>query len=114
MLVPFNAVIDGVTAYARTEIVPKLPGEGIKGFGVGFVSALVIGRIEHILRQLMQHPVVAMLELVDDKDRVELDTLRIAALQAMPAEGISIQITPQIKMTFGEDDITRLYEFIKG
>lgn len=112
MLVPMNDVINGITAFFRTEVLPHLPTDGVKGFGVGFAAALAINRIEKIIRQLIGLPVVAMLGVVDDGDMVDIEALREAALQAMPDDGLGIQITPQHRITFGADDVNKLYKLI--
>lgn len=112
MTVPMNDVISGITAYFRTEVMPHLPTDGVKGFGVGFAAALAINRIEKIIRQLAGIPVVAMLGVIDDNDMVDIDALREAALQTMPEDGLSIQITGQHRITFGNDDVQKLYNLI--
>lgn len=112
MMVPMDNVIGGITAYFRGEVLPHLPTTGVKGFGVGFAASLAINRIETIIRQLAGIPVVAMLGVVDDGDKVDIDALREAALQAMPEDGISIQLTNQHRITFGVDDVHKLYKLI--
>lgn len=112
MLVPMSDVINGITNYFRSDVLPNLPTDGIKGFGVGFAAALAVNRIERIIRQLAELPIVAMLGVVDDQEMVDVDAMREAALQAMPEEGLGIQIGTQHKITFGADDVHKLYKLI--
>lgn len=113
MLVPMGEVINGVSSYVKSEVLPNLPSEGLKGFGIGFAAALAMNRIETIIRQLVQTPLVGMLGVVDEDDRVDIDALRAAALQAMPEEGLGIQLTAQHKITFSDEDVNKLYNLMK-
>lgn len=112
MLVPMTDVTNGITAYVRNDVLPHLPTDGVKGFGIGVAAALAVNRIEHLVKQLIDMPIVALLGVVDENEMVDVDALREAALQAMPDDGISFQIGNQHKITFGSDDVNKLYKFI--
>lgn len=115
MFVPMEDVVGGVSEYVKTEILPNLPTNGVAGFGVGVAAALALRQGEKIIRNLAAHPLAAMLDVVTDAG-VDVDALKDAAMEAMPAEGLSIDIgfgaNKSHKLTFVREDVKKLYSMI--
>lgn len=109
--VSMSQVSSGVRSFVQGELLPHLPTDGWQGFGVGFVSAITMQKVDGIIQRLMQHPVVAMLDVVDSDGMVDIDTVYEAAQQAMPDSGISLSLLGQ-KITFHQNDLRKLYDHI--
>lgn len=114
MKVSFDRLVEGVTGYIRAEILPNLPSSGVQGFGVGVAASLAMARIEQLMRQLLDNPVVAMLGVVDADGMIDLDAIRDAAIQAMPSMGIKVPVFGQLSLAFDDGDINKLYSMIRG
>ena len=104
----------GVAKYLDAELLPQLPRDGAKGFGVQFVAVLATKRLGALIRSYAESPVVKAMGIVDAHGNVDLPALRDAAMQTMPESGVVIDVPLAGKLTFYRADLEKLYQYICG
>lgn len=109
--VSMEQITAGVMAYFESEVQPLLPNDGLPGFGVGFISTLVAARSGAVIKRLLAHPAIAMLEVADENGMIDIDELYDAAMAAMPESGVQINVL-QNTIRFQRGDVKRLREMI--
>lgn len=100
----------GLARYMDTELIPKLPHDGIKGFGIGVFATLLIKRGGVLLQNLEQNAMIRDMGVIKD-GTVDIDLLADACKQNIPAGGLTI---PVLGMTFRMDanDIDTMHRCI--
>lgn len=104
----------GIARYIDTELIPKLPDDGIKRVGVGIVSGLIAKRGGLMLEQLAKNPTLQMLTIADSTGGLDVGLLYEVAKEKVPAKGVSVVLPVVGKLTIYPDDIDTLYRYICG
>ena len=113
-MVSIGQIEAGIAKYLDAELLPQLPKDGAKGFGVQFMAVLATKRIGTLVTSLTSHPVVAAMGVVDSQGGIDLHVLRDTALQSMPETGVAIDVPLAGKLTFYKADVQKLCEYIEG
>lgn len=111
-MVSIDCIERGVAAYIDKELLPHLDTGGVKGFGLGVAASLMIKRGGNLLREYAKAPILHQLGIVSQDGAVDLDALKDAALERIPAAGLPIELPWGICLRIKADDITSLYEAI--
>ena len=111
-MIPYNQVVNGVTRYIDNEIVPKV--EGLSKIAVGIMLAGAVNRGDSIIVQIKAIPVVKMIGIVDDENRVDIETIYEELKKQVEREPISMVLPGVGKVTFNHDDIDKMYSHIMG
>lgn len=111
MKATMEQITAGAMAYIENEVQPHLPSDGLPGFGVGFVATLAMSRAGAILRQLLDLPAVAMLDIVDKDGKVDIDSIYDAAMASMPESGLQVTLFKNT-IKFHRNDIKKLRDMI--
>lgn len=109
-MVHINKVKNGIVKYLDTEVITKLPGWKSWVFGAGAI--IMLSRIDAVIAQVKEHPVVKAMGIIDG-DMVDVETLYSAfkkQAQTVGAVDISIPMIGDLRM--GASDIDRLYSMI--
>ena len=111
-MIPYNQVVNGVTKYIDNEILPKV--EGLSKIAVGIMLAGAVKRGDSIIEQIKAIPVVKMIGIVDDENRVDIETIYEELKKQVSREPISMVLPGVGKVTFNHDDIDKMYSHIMG
>lgn len=77
-MVTMDKVMQGVSNYLDNEIIPHL--DGVKRYGLSVYLALAIEGIRQRADELIGHPAIKMLNIVDDGGNIDLDRLHTACI----------------------------------
>ena len=109
-MVTYNQVVNGMTKYIDQEIVNKL--QGLSRWGLGAVSGIALSKGANIFNNLKSHPIIKMLEVIDENDMIDIDTI-YAELRKQAEKGSVTIATPMIgNITLTKDDVDKLYRLI--
>ena len=110
-MVHISSVKNGVVKFLDAEVVNKLPGWKSWVFGAGAI--LMLSKLDTIVENIKEHPVVKMMGVIDG-DMVDIEAVYAAfkkQAQTVGSVDISIPVIGDLRM--GAADIDRLYNFIK-
>lgn len=111
-MIPYNQVVNGVTKYIDSEILPKV--EGLSKIVVGVVLAGAVKKGDALVEQIKAIPIVKMIGIVDDENRVDIETIYEELKKQVSREPISMVLPGVGKVTFNHDDIDKMYSHIMG
>ena len=104
----------GIARYIDAELIPKLPDDGLKRFGIGMVSGLVAKRGGMILEHVAKMPILQMLTVVDSSGGLDVGLLYEIAKEKVPSAGMNIEVPFVGKIKMYPADIEKLYRYICG
>ena len=110
-MVTYNQVVNGMTKYIDQEIINKI--QGLPKWGLGAVSGIVLSKGANIFNTLKANPIIKMLEVIDENDMIDIDTI-YTELRKQAEKGAAVINTPLIgTITLTKDDVDKLYHLIK-
>lgn len=112
-MISIDCVERGLARYIDTEILPNLPKDGVKGVGIGIAASLLVKRGGIILREYIKNPMLQQLGLVSADGSVDLDLLREAALENIPAQGVVIDLPLGVTLRINANDVESIYSAIR-
>lgn len=111
-MVSVAQVQQGVRAFVENDILPKIPGW--QGVVFGAAVGMALSKSDKLIANLAQNPIVSMLGVIDENDGIDIDALRDEfSKQARRVGSIKIDMSPLGVISLGENDINRLYQYIK-
>jgi hypothetical protein len=108
----YTQVYNGIASYLENDIISKIDGWQKWVIGAGMSMALSKGN--NVFEKIKEMPVVKTLEIIDDKDMINVDELYKYFKEQAEKSSITINNAITGPITFNKKDIDRLYEFIKG
>lgn len=102
----------GIARYLDAELIPKLPENGWKRFGVGVVSGLVAKRGGLLLEGLKNNPMLQTLAVVDATGGFDVALLRELAAERIPESGLQIDVPVVGSLKIYRADLDKLYGYI--
>lgn len=112
-MVSIDAVERGAARFIEEQLLPGLPRNGAKGFTIGVAAALMIKRGGGIIRTYADSPLIKQLGLISPDGAVDLDALRDAAKENIPATGVVFDLPMGIAIRINAADVDALYDFIR-
>lgn len=112
-MVSIENIERGVAKYIDTQILPAIKADGIKGFGIGVAASVLVKRGGNLLREYARNPMLQQLGIVSPDGSVDLDLLREAAKENMPAHGMAIDLPMGISLRVNNADIDSIYDAIR-
>ena len=110
-MVTYNQVVNGMTKYIDQEIVNKI--QGWQRWALGAGAGIMMNKGTNMFNAFKAHPVVKMLEVIDDNDMIDIDTI-YAELRKQAEKGSATFDAPMIgTITLTKDDVDKLYHLIK-
>lgn len=113
-MVSIQTVEQGIASYIDHELLPNLPRDGIKGFGIGVAATLLIKRGSGMLQQLSGNKIMQQMGIIAPDGAVDLDVLEDAAISNMPATGLPVALPLGITLRFKAEDIKKLCDYIRS
>lgn len=104
----------GIARYLDAELIPKLPTDGAKGFGIQVMTTLATKRVGALVSTYASNPIIKAMGITDDAGNVDIDALREAVLKSMPDTGLAVDVPLAGKLTFYKTDVDKLYQLICG
>ena len=111
-MVTYEQVIDGMAKFIDSEIINQLSGNSKVFIGIGSGIALKKGKA--LYDNLKNNEVIKMLELIDEHGHIDLDTIYHEAKKHAEKEPIKIDLAMIGTLKLDEDDIEKLYVYIKN
>lgn len=112
-MVSIESVERGMARFIDSEIMPAIKTDGIKGFAIGAAASLLVKRGGNLLRAYAKNPMLQQMGLVTADGAVDLEALRDAARENIPAGGLQINLPAGISMRITTDDVDHLYKAIR-
>ena len=110
-MVTYNQVVNGVAKYIDQEIINKI--QGWQRWALGAGAGIMMNKGTNMFKAFKAHPVVKMLEVIDDNDMIDIDTI-YAELRKQAEKGSATFDAPMIgTITLTKDDVDKLYRLIK-
>ena len=110
-MVTYNQVVNGMTKYIDQEIVNKI--QGWQRWALGAGAGIMMNKGTNMFNAFKAHPIVKMLEVIDDNDMIDIDTI-YAELRKQAEKGSATFDAPMIgTITLTKDDVDKLYHLIK-
>lgn len=106
-----NQVISGIQNYVESEILQKINGwqKWIVATGI----SLMLDKSTNIFNSLKSNELVKMLELIDDDDRIDVDSIYKELKKQAEKGAITIDLPMLGAVTFTSTDVDRLYSLIQ-
>lgn len=110
-MVTYEQVINGLTKFIDNEIISQLSGNQKILLGIGAGVALRKG--ENIYNGLKNNSMIKMLGIINE-DKIDIETLYEEAKKQATKEVIRVEIPMIGTLKLNEDDIEKLYGYIKN
>lgn len=111
-MIPYNQVVNGVTRYIDSEIVPKV--NGFSKLAVAVVLAGAVKNAGNTVEQIKTMPIIKMTGLIDEENMVDIETIYEELRKQVEREPISMVLPGVGKVTFTHDDVDKMYSHIMG
>ena len=110
-MVTYNQVVNGMAKYIDQEIINKI--QGWQRWALGAGAGIMMNKGTNIFNAFKAHPVVKMLEVIDDNDMIDIDTI-YTEIRKQAEKGSATFDAPMIgTITLTKDDVDKLYRLIK-
>lgn len=112
-MVTLAQVQQGLTRYVDTELMSKITGWQKWVFGA--TVSLSLSKISNIFNDLKENAFVKMLDVIDENDNIDIDTIYREFHKQAQSGPITFDV-PVINMplTLNSGDVDKIYHFIKG
>jgi hypothetical protein len=107
-----DQVMTGLTKFIDNEIINSISGwqKWVVGTGLGIATT----KGTHIFESLKQNELIKMLELIDENDNIDVDTIYEELLKQARRGPITIELPMVGNLTLKEQDVISLYNYIKN
>ena len=85
---------------------------GAKKFGLGVYTALAMNGAEQKATELMHHPLIQMLDVVDDSGNIDIDKIHNVMSAQIRDEKLELEVPLIGTMKFSRNDLDKLHQFI--
>ena len=110
-MVTYNQVVNGMSKYIDQEIINKI--QGWQKWVLGTGTAVMLSKGSNIFNGIKNHPVIKMLDVIDENDMIDIDTI-YTELRKQAEKGTVTFDAPMIgTITLTSDDVDKLYHLIK-
>lgn len=111
MTISIQQLQRGLSRYINLEMISKMTGA--KRWVFGAAAEIYTGNIAKIINTLKANPMIAMLDVIDENDRIDIDKLYGAILRQADQGSITVDMPLVGAFTFGRGDVEALYNYIQ-
>lgn len=108
----YNKVINGITKYIDTEIVDKI--SGWQKWIVGGAMGIALSNTTNVFNQIKNNEFIKMLGVIDKNDKIDVDKIYAEIKKQAKKSAITFNAPIIGVLTLNEQDVNKIYEFIKG
>ena len=107
----YSKVLNGITTYIDREIVDKINGwqKWVVGSGIG----IAMSNSTNVFNELKKSPVVKMLGVIDKDDKIDVEKIYKELKKQAKKGAITFDVPLVGTMTLNEQDVDKLYQYIK-
>lgn len=110
-MVTYNQVVNGMAKYIDQEIINKI--QGWQRWALGAGAGIMMNKGTNMFNAFKAHPVVKMLEVIDENDMIDIDTIYTELRKQAEKGSATIDIPMVGSITLTKDDVDKLYRLIK-
>lgn len=110
-MVTLNQVQNGVVKYIDNELIPNINGWQKWVFGALASTAML--KTTNIFNALKENPLVKMLEIIDENDNIDIDTIYREFMKQAQKGAVTFDVPMIGAMTLNHTDVEKLYRYIK-
>lgn len=107
-----NDITNGIAKYIDSELMPTLSSNSVERLAVGVGVSLLLKQAQNNATVMLSNPMIKMLGIVDNDNKVDVDILRDEIKKQMTASGIKVDIPLIGPATFDTSDVDKLYKYI--
>ena len=111
-MVTYEQVINGLTKFIDSEIISQLTGNQKLLIGIG--SGIALKKGASIYNNLKNNPTIKMLEIIDEKGHIDIETLYQEVRKQAEKEVIRLEIPMVGTLRLNSEDIEKLYDYIRN
>lgn len=107
----YSKVLNGITTYIDREIVDKINGwqKWVVGSGIG----IAMSNSTNVFNELKKNQVVKMLGVIDKDDKIDVEKIYKELKKQARKGAITFDVPLVGTMTLNEQDVDKLYQYIK-
>lgn len=111
-MVTYEQFINGMTKFIDAEIINQLTGNSKILMGIG--TGIAFKKGENIFNNLKNNGIIKMLDLVDANGNIDIETLYEEVKKQTRNEIIRLEIPMIGTLKLNEEDIEKMYSYIKN
>lgn len=107
----YTKVLNGITTYIDREIVDKISGwqKWVVGSGIG----IAMSNSTNVFNELKKNQFVKMLGVIDKDDKIDVEKIYKELKKQARKGAITFDVPLIGTMTLNEQDVDKLYQYIK-
>lgn len=107
----YSKVLNGITTYIDREIVDKINGwqKWVVGSGIG----IAMSNSTNVFNELKKNQVVKMLGVIDKDDKIDVEKIYKELKKQARKGAITFDVPLVGTITLNEQDVEKLYQYIK-
>jgi hypothetical protein len=110
-MVNLGQVQNGIVKYLDTEITPKI--NGWQKWVFGALAGTAMSKTTNIFNTLKTNEFVKMLDVIDENDMIDIDTLYREFFKQAQKGAITFDVPMIGAITLNESDVEKIYRYIK-
>jgi hypothetical protein len=109
-MVNLGQVQNGIVKYLDAEITPKI--NGWQKWVFGALAGTAMSKTTNIFNALKQNEFVKMLDIIDENDMIDIDTLYREFLKQAQKGAITFDVPMIGAITLNSADVEKIYRYI--
>lgn len=110
-MINLNQLQNGIVKYIDNEIVPHINGWQKWVFGAVVSTAML--KTTNVFNALKENPLIKMLEVIDENDNIDIDTIYREFLKQAQKGAITFDVPMLGALTLNSTDVEKMYRYIK-
>ena len=109
-MVNLNQIQNGIVKYLDSEITPKI--NGWQKWVFGALASTALAKTTNIFNALKQNEFVKMLEIIDENDMIDIDTLYREFFKQAQKGPVTFDVPMVGALTLNTADVEKIYRYI--
>ena len=108
----YSKVLNGITKYIDTEIVDKI--EGWQKWVIGSCIGIALSNSTNLFNQLKDNEIVKMLGIINEENKIDIEKIYKEFKNQAKKGSISFEVPLVGTLTLNEQDVDKIYDFIRN